>query len=133
MVCRHRLLGLALLEGTESFAVIMHHYPQNRVEGVDNPSHYWLLWNVPVGTNALPRGNPESIGNEGSDKDKRYVGYTPPCSPGNVSHKYTITVYALDTDTLSLGAEDDIDVDWVTMTNTIEGHVLESSSLDFMN
>jgi len=120
-------------EGTKSFAVIMHHYPGNRVEGVDNPSHYWLVWNIPASVNSFPRGNPESYGNEGGDKDKRYVGYTPPCSPGNASHKYTITVYALDTDTISLGSEDDINVDWAALTNSIQDHVLSSSALDFMN
>lgn len=120
-------------EGTKSFAVVMHHYPANRVEGVDNPSHYWLVWNIPANTATFPRGNPESIGNEGGDKDKRYVGYTPPCSPGNVSHKYTITVYALDTDSISLGKEDDINVDWVGLMGSIKEHVIEESALDFMN
>ena len=120
-------------EGTKSFAVIMHHYPQNRVEGVDNPSHYWLVWNIPADTASLPRGNPESIGNEGGDKDKRYVGYTPPCSPGGAAHKYTITVYALDTESISLGNEDDINVDWAALSGSIKDHVLASSALDFMN
>ncbi len=119
--------------GTKSFAVIMHHYPQGRVEGVDLPSHYWLLWNVPAETKSLPRGNPESIGNEGGDKDKRYIGYTPPCSPGNVTHSYTITLYALDTESLVLGNEDDIDVDWAALTGAIDGHILASSALTFNN
>ena len=120
-------------EGTESFAVIMHHYPKNRVEGVDNPSHYWLVWNIPADTTEFPRGNPESIGDEGGDKDKRSVGYTPPCSPGDVSHKYTITVYALNTDAISLGNKDNIDVDWAELSDSIRDHVLASSALDFMN
>ena len=120
-------------DGTQSFAVVMHHYPGNRVEGVDNPSHYWLVWNIPADTRSLPRGNPESLGNEGGDKDKRYIGYTPPCSPGNASHKYTITVYALDTDTISLGSEDNIDVDWAALTGSIKDHVLESAALGFRN
>lgn len=120
-------------EGTKSFAVVMHHYPSGKVEGVDTPSHYWLVWNIPASTNSFPRGNLASIGNEGGDKDKRYIGYTPPCSPGNVSHEYTITVYALDTDTISLGDEDDIDVDWIALTGAIEANVLASSSIDFMN
>lgn len=111
----------------------MHHYPQNRVEGVDNPSHYWLVWNIPADTASLPRGNPESIGNEGGDKDKRYVGYTPPCSPGGAAHKYTITVYALDNESISLGNEDDINVDWAALSGSIKDHVLASSALDFMN
>ena len=118
---------------TKSFAVVMHHYPQGRVEGVDTPSHYWLVWNIPASTNSFPRGNPESIGNEGGEKDKRYIGYTSPCSPGGVAHKYSITVYALDSETTSLGNEDDIDVDWATLTGAIEGNVLASSTLDFMN
>ena len=119
--------------GTKSFAVIMHHYPRNAVEGRDNPSHYWLLWDIPVHTKSLSRGNAESIGNEGGEKDKRYVGYTSPCSPANVSHAYTITVYALDTKTSGLGNKDDIDVDWVTMTKAIEDKVITSSSLTFNN
>jgi Raf kinase inhibitor-like YbhB/YbcL family protein len=118
---------------TKSFAVIMHHYPKGRVEGVDNPSHYWLVWNIPADTHSFSRGNVESIGNEGGDKDKRYVGYTPPCSPGNVTHSYTITVYALDSDTIALGNQDDIEVDWLALTGAIEGHVLDSSSLTFNN
>ncbi|MBT5330443.1 MAG: YbhB/YbcL family Raf kinase inhibitor-like protein [Porticoccaceae bacterium] len=120
-------------EGTKSFAVVMHHYPANRVEGIDNPSHYWLVWNIPASTSGFPRGNPESIGNEGGDKDKRYIGYTPPCSPGNAAHEYTITVYALDSDTIALGAEDDINVDWAALIGAIEGRVIASSSLDFIN
>jgi len=120
-------------EGTKSYAVIMHHYPRDRVEGVDNPSHYWLVWDIPANITSFSRGNVESIGNEGGDKDKRYVGYTPPCSPGDVSHAYTITVYALDTEVTTLGAKDNIDVDWATMTKAIEGNVLDSSSLTFNN
>lgn len=119
--------------GTKSFAVIMHHYPRGRVEGVDNPSHYWLVWNIPADTTALSRGNVESIGTEGADKDRRYIGYTPPCSPGNVTHSYTITVYALDSETIGLGDQDDIDVDWATLTGAIEGRVIASSSLTFNN
>lgn len=119
--------------GTQSYAVIMHHYPRDKVAGVDTPSHYWLLWHVPADINELPRGNPESIGFEGGDKDKRYVGYTPPCSPGSAEHEYTITVYALDTEKISLGDNDDINVDWVALTAAIEGSVLASSSLTFKN
>ena len=120
-------------QGTKGYAVVMHHYPQGRVAGVDTPSHYWLLWNIPASVAELPRGNPESFGNEGGDKDKRYIGYTPPCSPGNVSHEYTITVYALDSETIALGDQDDINVDWTMLTEAIEGRILESSSLTFLN
>lgn len=40
--------------GTESFAVIMHHYPRGRVEGVDIPSHYWLVWKFPRTRRSFP-------------------------------------------------------------------------------
>lgn len=63
--------------GTESFAVIMHHYPQNTTEGVDDPSQYWLLWDIPATTTDLPAGNPNSVGHEGADKDRNITGYTP--------------------------------------------------------
>ena len=119
---------------TRSFAVIMHHYPRDRVEGVDAPSHYWLVWNIPADTASLSRGNVESIGTEGSEKDRRYIGYTPPCSPsGGAAHSYTITVYALNSEDTGLGDEDDLDVDWVALTEAIEGKVIDSSSLTFIN
>ena len=57
--------------GTKSLALIMHHYPRGTREGVDAPSQYWLLWNIPADTRALPRGNPASIGDEGADKDEK--------------------------------------------------------------
>lgn len=118
---------------TKGYAVIMHHYPKGTVEGINAPSHYWLVWNIPSTTTSLTRGNPQSIGNEGSDKDRRHIGYTPPCSPGNVTHEYIITVYALDTDDISLGDKDNINVDWQVLTDAIKGHVIDSSSLTFKN
>ena len=118
---------------TRSFALTMHHYPRDRVEGVDNPSHYWLVWNIPAETTSISRGNAESIGTEGGEKDGRYIGYTPPCSPGNAAHSYTITLFALDSEDIALGDEDDIDVDWAALTAAIEGKVIDSSSLTFIN
>ena len=49
----------------------------------------------------------------------------------NTSHSYTIALYALDTETIALGTEDDIDVDWAALMGAIEGKVLASSSLTF--
>ena len=59
---------------TQGLALIMHHYPKGTVEGVDAPSQYWLLWNIPADTTAQPRGNPASIGDEGADKDENRTG-----------------------------------------------------------
>lgn len=120
-------------EQTDSLALIMHHYPRGRVEGVDAPSQYWLLWNVPADRAELPRGNPESLGDEGLDKDGRRTGYTPPCSPPGSRHEYTITLYALDTPPEELPSGDSMAVDWAKMTQAIDGRVIGSASLSFWN
>lgn len=120
-------------EGTESLAVIMQHYPRGRVEGVDAPSQYWLLWNIPPETTGLPHGNPESLGDEGADKDERFTGYTPPCSPPGGRHEYKITVYALSASPETLPAHDSMSVDWTVMTQAIQDDVIASSSFSFWN
>lgn len=118
--------------GTESFVVIMHHYPQNATEGVDDPSQYWLLWDIPSTTTDLPAGNPDSVGYEGADKDRNITGYTPPCSPPGARHEYTITVFALDT-MPDLPQQDDISINWAEITDAIDEHIIASSSISFRN
>ena len=118
---------------TQGLALIMHHYPKGTVEGVDAPSQYWLLWNIPVDTVELPRGNPASIGDEGGDKDQRRTGYTPPCSPPGAQHEYVITLYALSSALDDLPAHDDLQVDWSSMTRAMEGKIIASSSIAFLN
>lgn len=120
-------------DGTQSFSLIMHHYPQGRIVGGDVPSHYWLLWNIPAETRALPRGNPVSIGDEGADKDLRRVGYTPPCSPAGPPHEYTITLYALSAPLETLPEHDDPGVVWTTLINAMDGKIIETSELTFLN
>lgn len=123
----------AVPKSTTSLAVIMHHYSRGKIEGVDAPSQYWLLWNIPADTASLPRGNPASIGDEGADKDERFTGYTPPCSPTGSRHEYTITLYALSSSPDQLPNADSKDVDWATMTHAIENIVIASTSFSFWN
>jgi Raf kinase inhibitor-like YbhB/YbcL family protein len=118
---------------TESLALIMYHYPRGALAGRDAPSQYWLLWNIPPDISGLERANPASIGDEGADKDKRQTGYTPPCSPAGSAHEYTITVYALDAPLTNLPAHDDISVDWETLTAAMEGKIISSSEISFLN
>ncbi|CUH65752.1 putative kinase inhibitor protein [Thalassovita gelatinovora] len=120
-------------EGTQSLAVIMHHYPRGKFPGTDVPSQYWLLWNIPSDTTTIPRGNPTSIGDEGADKDERRTGYTPPCSPPGARHEYTITLYALNSAPDTLPANDSPQVYWTEMTQAIEPLVISSSSFTFWN
>lgn len=103
------------------------------VEGRDAPSHYWLLWDIPMDTREIERGNPQSIGHEGVDKDRRRMGYTPPCSPPGARHKYTISLYALDEPLDALPDADGPSVDWAAMTAAMEGHVIASSQISFYN
>lgn len=123
-----------LPSGTESLAVVMHHFPHGTDPATDAPSHYWLLWNLPADTTSLPQGNPASLGTEGSDKDGHTTGYTPPCSPGGAgTHAYTLTVYALSRAPTALGAVDSADVDWSDLITAIDGSVLDMATLGFVN
>lgn len=120
-------------DGTQSLAVIMHHYPRGTVEGRDAPSQYWLLWNIPADTLEIERGNPLSIGDEGSDKDQRWTGYTPPCAHPGAQHAYTITLYALDAQLDSLPQNDDVAVDWEMMTQAMDGKIIAETQITFIN
>lgn len=120
-------------EGTQSFVLMMHHYPRGTVEGKDVPSHYWSLWNIPADVHSLSLGNPESTGNEGADKDNRGVGFTPPCSPGKATHSYTISLFALNAAPDALGTEDAPEADWSAVMDAIEGKVIATSTLTFLN
>ena len=126
-------------DGTEGYAIVMQHYPRGKFPGVDAPSHYWLVWDIPAATTGVERGNPESLGYEGSDKDMRRTGYTPPCSPnveqsaggaGDV-HTYTITVYAVDGPLTDLPEKDDPSIVWDDVMAALQGHVLNADSLSF--
>ncbi|MDA8870080.1 YbhB/YbcL family Raf kinase inhibitor-like protein [Rhizobiaceae bacterium] len=131
----------AVPEGTKGLALMMFHYPKGTVEGIDPPSHYWLLWNIPLDTTSIPEGNPASLGDEGSDKDNRRTGYTPPCSPSPwwsffstaPKHTYVIEVFALNEPLTELPAQDDQGVDWTTMTKAMDGKIIASSKLSFMD
>ena len=131
----------AVPEGTDSLALIMYHYPKGTVQGVDPPSQYWLLWNIPVATHNLPAGNPDSVGNEGSDKDGTRTGYTPPCSPrpwwsffsSKPQHEYFIEAFALSALLAELPGHDDQKVDWATMTKAMQNKILASSKISFWN
>lgn len=120
-------------DATQSLAVIMHHYPRGTVAGKDAPSQYWLLWNIPADVQTIARGNPQSIGDEGSDKDQRRTGYTPPCSPTGAQQEYTITVYALNDALSALPQNDAPSVDWTAMTNAMDGKIIASAQFTFLN
>ncbi|MCB9765550.1 MAG: YbhB/YbcL family Raf kinase inhibitor-like protein [Alphaproteobacteria bacterium] len=110
-----------------SFALTM------TVAEADN--HYWLLWDIPAGTRSLSRGNAESVGTEGSNKDEVDTGYTPPCAPPDSAgtHTYTITLMALDGDPVDLPDTDDVSVDLDVLTAAVDGLVAERATISFTN
>ncbi|MEI7556443.1 YbhB/YbcL family Raf kinase inhibitor-like protein [Candidatus Chlorohelix sp.] len=75
--------------GTQEFAVIMHHTPET------GDSHwYWTLYNIPANVNSLER-NVRGIGTLGNNSVNKKTEYSPPCSKGPGMKVYTYTIYAL--------------------------------------
>ncbi|SMF00512.1 YbhB/YbcL family Raf kinase inhibitor-like protein [Pseudobacteriovorax antillogorgiicola] len=114
------------------FALMMYHYPDNSNEETDDPSTYWLLWNIPSDTSSLSEGNTEGVGTLGSDKDNVEAAYTAPCSPGDATHEYTIRLYALST-AADLPDSDSVSVQYTEFIAGIDGKVVESADLEFTN
>jgi Raf kinase inhibitor-like YbhB/YbcL family protein len=113
--------------------------------------YHWVLVDIPAGRTALhaghdsdgvtPRGKdlrPTPYGTRGrndytgwfagdADMEGVYGGYDGPCPPWNDEriHRYELTVYALDTETLGL----DEDFGGADALRAMEGHVLDQASL----
>jgi phosphatidylethanolamine-binding protein (PEBP) family uncharacterized protein len=111
----------------------MHHYPRGTVAGVDAHSQYWLLWNISADSTDIPVAIPRHLGVEGADKDGRRTGYTPPCSPPGARHEYTITLYALNSPLIDLPSSNDRQVDWLAITVAMDGMIMASSAISFLN
>ncbi len=74
-------------EGTKSIVVSLWH------TAPDQEKSYWLLYNIPASTKALPQ-NVRGVGTAGLN-DRRERTYDPMCSRGPGVKTYHITVYAL--------------------------------------
>ena len=82
---------------TKSFAIVCHDPDAPR----ENGWYHWLVVNIPTNINSykgtLPQGSMETVTDFGS------TGYGGACPPkGHGVHHYNFTVYALDTDKLSV-------------------------------
>ena len=100
---------------TRSYAVTM--------QDLDAPTNagfwHWLAWDIPSTTRALGRQLP--AGAVPGTNDAGIVGYMGPCPPpGDITHRYQITVYALDVDSLGLASATPPTV----AAFTLGGHVL---------
>ncbi len=76
-------------EGTQSFAVVMHHVP-----GPGDTHWYWVVYNIPANITSLEK-NSAGIGILGTNSVNGSTVYAPPCSKGPGEKVYTYTVYAL--------------------------------------
>jgi phosphatidylethanolamine-binding protein (PEBP) family uncharacterized protein len=75
--------------GANSYAVIMHHIP-----GPGEVKWYWILYNLPAGTQSLPR-NVTGLGTLGNNSVNGRTEYAQPHSKGPGPKTYIYTVYAL--------------------------------------
>lgn len=114
--------------------------------------YHWLLWNIPAAVSELaeashcdgvtPRGKSGPAAPQGmqhgindytgwfagdADMGGDYYGFDGPCPPWNDErlHHYCFTVYALDVESLDLGAG----VNGAALLAAIDGHVLDQASL----
>jgi Raf kinase inhibitor-like YbhB/YbcL family protein len=109
--------------GTRSFALIF--------EDPDAPAGtytHWVLYNIPGEQRELPSGIPPvqelpGGGFQGINSNQRY-GYIGPCPPRGSTHRYILTVWALDTRVDPFGS-----IDAGTLRNAMEGHILASGQL----
>ena len=117
-------------KGTKSFAITLHDESAPTGSGW----WHWLVFNIPldmkefaenagdVSKKLLPESTVQSKTDYGS------YGYGGPCPPvGHGIHKYTITIFALDTDKLDLNR----DTNAAIVGFNINSHTIEKASLVF--
>lgn len=88
-------------EGTKSFAVSC----IDPDAPMDDFIH-WLVYNIAPDVTLIPEGGPIPPNALELNNDFRKKGYGGPCPPSGV-HRYYFTVYALDTNTLSISNKQD--------------------------
>lgn len=82
---------------------------------------HWVVWNIPVNTKIVPKGNePEGVG---GNSDFKRTGYGGPCPPDR-EHRYFFKLYALDAElNLAEGAAKK------ELEKEMEGHIIEKAEL----
>ncbi len=109
-------------EGTQSYAVIMHH-----VASPEDIHWYWVLYDLPADVTSLPKNN-TGIGTLGTNSVNDRTEYAPPCSKGPGDKIYTYTVYALSAEPqLPMPASE---VNRATLLAAIQGITLASADLN---
>ena len=89
-------------EGTKSFAIVLHD-PDAPTSG---GFYHWVLFNIPGSARTLAlgagTGEIQKIGAIHGHSDFGTHDYGGPCPPPGPAHRYNLTLYALDVDSLPL-------------------------------
>ncbi len=108
---------------TRAFALVM--------EDLDAPGGiftHWLIFNIPGESTGLPENVPreENLpgGIQQGSNDFNHTGYGGPCPPDGASHRYRLTLYALDQP-----IELETCSDKTRLLMAMDGHVLEQAQI----
>lgn len=114
-------------ENAQSLVVIMDTIPGPLRPGeMDIGKHFYLtLFNIPTTVSSIAAGT-TNIGTLGQNFQGKKLGYTPPCSQGPGSKKYTIYLYALNSQ-LSIAATDATEKN---LLDAMNGKVISSAELN---
>jgi Raf kinase inhibitor-like YbhB/YbcL family protein len=104
-------------EGTVSLALVLR--DPDAVEGM---FIHWILWNFGPKTTEIKAGYLPDGAMLGKTTDGK-IGYVGPCPPSG-SHRYTFTLYALDTE---LYINEGVSIG--RLEAAMEGHILEQADL----
>ena len=112
---------------TQSLVLIMDTEPGPLRPGeVDTGKHFYLtIFNMPNTATSIAAGA-TNVGTLGQNFQGKTLGYTPPCSQGPGSKKYSIYLYALNSK-LTLSATEATEA---TLLSAMTGKVISSASLD---
>lgn len=112
---------------TQSLVVIMDTIPGPLRPGeVDIGKHFYLtLFNIPTTVSSIAAGA-TNVGTLGQNFQGKKLGYTPPCSQGPGSKKYTIYLFALNSQ-INISATDATEK---TLLDAMNGKVISSAELN---
>ena len=112
---------------TQSLVVIMDTIPGPLRPGeIDIGKHFYLtLFNIPTTVSSIAAGA-TNVGTLGQNFQGKKLGYTPPCSQGPGSKKYTIYLFALNSQ-INISATDATEK---TLLDAMNGKVISSAELN---